>query len=119
MHPASPTDFNIDVPKVGAFVFAQRTMADHLKINVEYSRLTEGVNPTPWLDTIATCIAVIKTLSVRVPDDWDIEAMDPLDGETYDKLLKVHGALRAKEDSFRGDKKKANKRGGPAAGDQS
>jgi hypothetical protein len=101
MHAASPTDFPVEVPGVGNFMFARRMMADHLKINVEYSRLTEGVEPTPWLDTIATCIAVIKTLAVRVPDDWDIDAMDPLEEETYNKLLKVHGALRAKEDSFR------------------
>ncbi|MNF19326.1 hypothetical protein D3C80_2240330 [compost metagenome] len=35
------------------------------------------------------------------PEDWDIEAMDPLDEDTYATLLKVHAALADKERSFR------------------
>lgn len=102
MHAASPTDFLVPVKDVGDFVFAKRTMADHLRINVEYAKMTEGVMPTPWLDTIVTCMACIKVLAVRVPEGFDIDAMDPLDDKTYTALMDVHAALRAKEASFRG-----------------
>lgn len=98
---ASDTDFVVDVEGVGAFVFGRRKMADHIKINVEYARLTEGVMPTPWLDTVATWLSVLKVLTVRAPEGFVVDELDPLDEETYAKLLKVHSALRAKEDSFR------------------
>lgn len=106
--PAASTDFYVDVPNIGTFSFAKRMLRDELRIAAEYSRLTEGVDtPSPWLNIVAGWIAALTVLTVTAPDDWDVENMDPLDQETYDKLREVHVALRAKEDSFRPGKAKA------------
>lgn len=103
------TDFTVDVEGIGTFTFGRRRLADEVKIQVEYARLTEGVQPTPWLDLVATWLATLKILTVRAPDDWDIDEMDPLDEGTYSRLMKVHAALREKEDSFRRGAKQAGK----------
>lgn len=112
MRTPSASDYPVPVEGVGEFTFGRRSMRDHIAINVEYSRLTAGVNPTDWLDMVCTCMATIKVLAVHVPDGFDIDAMDPLDPETYDRLLRVHAAMRVKEDSFR----RPAKTGGPGAG---
>ena len=97
------TDFYVDVDKVGTFRFAKRNMRDEFSIAAEYSRLTEGVEtPTPWLAQMATMVSQLKVLSVTVPGNWDIDAMDPLDNESYNRIVKVYNALRIKEGSFRG-----------------
>lgn len=99
----SPTDFQCTVDDIGTFTFAQRRMRDELAIAAEVSRLTEGVPmPTAFLSQVAGWISTIKVLTVHAPDGWDPEALDPLDEDSYAKLLKVHSALREKEDSFRG-----------------
>jgi hypothetical protein len=98
----STSDFHLDVEGVGTFVFARRTMRDELRISAEYSRLTEGVlTPTPYLDTVAGWMATLKVLTVKCPHNWDPETMDPFDTDTEEKILKVYGALRVKEGSFR------------------
>ena len=103
---AHDTDFNLDVEDIGTFTFGRRKMADHIKINVEYARMVEGVEPTPWLDLIVTWVATLKVLTVRAPEDFVVDELDPHDDESYAKLLKVHAALRAKEDDFRSKSKK-------------
>lgn len=95
------TDFTIDVDGVGTFIFGRRTMRDEIKIQVEYARLIEGVEPTEWLALVAGWIATLKVLTVMGPDGWDIDGMDPLDDETYARLGKAHQALVDKERSFR------------------
>lgn len=95
------TDFSVDVEGVGTFQFGRRTMRDEIKIQVEYARLIEGVEPTEWLAVVAGWIATLKVLTVMAPADWDIEEMDPLDDETYARLARVHQALVDKERSFR------------------
>lgn len=98
----STTDFHVDVDGVGHFVFARRTMRDELRIQAEYSRLTEGVdNPSVYLDRLASWIAVVKVLKVDAPHGWDPETLDPYDEGTLDKIRNVFNALRIKEDSFR------------------
>ncbi len=88
----------IDVTDIGAFTFKRRTMRDELRIGVEYSVLTGGVhNPTPWLDFISNVFATLTVLTESAPDGWDIEAMDPLDAETYLKITAVYSALIAAE----------------------
>lgn len=99
--PAHKTDFPVDVEGVGTFVFGRRRMADEIRIHVEYSRLTEAVAPTPWLDSVATWLATLRVMMVRAPDGFVLDELDPLDDETYEKLLKTHAALVAKEASFR------------------
>lgn len=116
--PASPTDFIVPVEGVGDFVFGRRKMADHLKIEVEYARITEGVLPTPWLDKLATWLATLRVLAVRVPEGFNIDELDPLEEETYAKLMKVHIALREKEGSFRRRPAPASEGSGQAEGGQ-
>lgn len=96
-----PTDFIVDVEGVGSFSFAKRTMADEIKIQVEYARITEGVEATEWLSRVGGWISTLKVLTVRAPDGWDIDDMDPLDNKVYEDMFLVYLALRAKEDSFR------------------
>lgn len=95
------TDFSVDVEGVGTFIFGRRTMRDEIKIQVEYARLTEGVQPTTWLDLVAGWMSALRILTVQAPDGWDLDALDPLDEASYAKLAKVHRALTDKEGSFR------------------
>lgn len=98
---AAPSDFTVEVDGVGSFTFGRRTMRDEIKIQVEYARMIEGVEPTPWLGAVAGWISTLKVLTVRAPEDWDIDELDPLDEDTYARLMKVHSALAEKERSFR------------------
>src|SRR5690606_39076713 len=92
---AQPTDYYIDVEGVGRFRMARRTMRDEFQIGAEYSRLTEGVDtPTAWLAQMSTIMATLKVLSVTVPQNWDIEALDPLDDQSYASMLAVYRELR-------------------------
>lgn len=96
------TDFTVQVEGVGTFTFGRRTMGDEIKIQVEYARIIDGVVPTEWLQLVAGWISTLRVLTVRGPEGWDIDALDPLDAESYAKLRDVHSALVAKEQSFRG-----------------
>lgn len=98
----SATDFTISVDGVGAFTFAKRTMRDELRIAAEFSRICDGVEtPNEFLQTVGSWISTLRVLTVHAPDGWDLDAMDPLDEDTYARLFKVHSALRDKEGSFR------------------
>lgn len=112
----SDTDYTVDVDGIGTFTFGQRKMADHIKINVEYARLLEGVTPTPWLDTLTQWVSTLKVLMVRAPEGFVLEDLDPLEDSAYAKLFKVYTALRAKEDSFRPGSKAASEGAGTPAG---
>lgn len=102
----APTDFHVDVDGVGHFTFAKRTMRDEMRIAAEYSRLTEGVEtPTTYLELVAGWLSTLAVLTVQAPDGWDLDSMDPLDEDTYARLMRVHAALREKEASFRGVKR--------------
>lgn len=99
---STPNEFTLTVDGIGAFTFGRRNMRREIAIGAEYSRLIEGVpQPTPWLDTVAGWISALKVLTLKAPEGWDIDELDPLDEESYAKLGKVHAALRAKEGSFR------------------
>lgn len=108
------TDFIVDVEGIGSFTFAKRTMADEIKIQVEYARLIEGVEPTEWLSRVGGWISTLKVLTVRAPAGWDIDDMDPLDEKVYEDMMLVYLALRAKEDSFRGKHGAGSQEGGQA-----
>jgi hypothetical protein len=96
------TDYVVPVKGVGDFRFGRRTMRDQMKIQAEYSRLTEGIEtPTEFFAVIAGAMATLKVLTVTAPDGWDIDEMDPLEEDTYNNLVAVHAALRQKEESFR------------------
>jgi hypothetical protein len=115
--PPSPTDFTLHVEGVGSFVFGYRKMPDELKIAAEFSRICEGVDkPNEFLQLVGNWIATLRVLTVRGPEGWDLDELDPLSDEDYAKLAKVYSALRAKEDSFRSGKKQAGEGKGEAVG---
>lgn len=97
------------------FHFAKRTMRDEIAIQVEYAKIIDGAeHPTAWLETMGGWLSALRVLTVRAPDGWDIDEMDPLDDETYLKLGRVHGALIEQERSFRGKSKLGSEAGGAA-----
>lgn len=96
-----PSDFRVSVPDVGDFVFGKRTMRDEIATQVEYARMIDGVPPTPWLEAVCGAIADLKTLTVKAPDGWDIDELNPHDPLTYKKLIAAHRELLEKERSFR------------------
>lgn len=98
---AHSTDFNLTVEGVGIFVFGRRTLGDQIKINVEFARLIEGVEPTAWLDTVGTWLSTLKVLMVRCPEEFVVDDLDPLDDNTYAKLKLIYQALVEQERSFR------------------
>lgn len=114
---SKPTDFRVSVDGVGDFVFAKRTMRDEIATQVGYARLIDGVTPTPWLETVCGAIADLKTLTVKGPDGWDIDALEPHDPETYKNLLAVHRELINKERSFRPGAASTDKAAGTRTGE--
>lgn len=110
------TDFDVPVEGIGTFTFGRRKLADEIAIQVEYARIIDGVQPTEWLALVAGWISALKVLTVRAPADWDVEEMDPLDDDTYAKLMKVHAALVDKERSFRSGAKAGGQGAGQGTG---
>lgn len=106
------TDFTVPVDGIGTFTFGRRKMRDEIAIQVEFARLIDGVEPTAWLQAVCGWLSVLKVLTVRAPDDWDLETADPLDDETYAKLSRVYESLVEKERSFRRGSKLAGEAGG-------
>lgn len=115
----SKTDYQVTVDGIGTFTFGRRRVRDELAIAAEFSRLTEGVDtPTPFLESVAGWISTLKVLTVDAPEGWlldidgkptaDLDMADPLDNDTYAKLIKVHAELRKKEGSFRSGAKQAS-----------
>lgn len=98
----SKDDFFEDVEGVGRFRFRQRTMADEMNIQRLYADYIGGVIPTNWLAMLAEYQSALRVLTVAGPDDWDMDKLDPLQTETYDKLRRVFIALRESEERFRG-----------------
>lgn len=99
------TDFTVPVDGVGTFTFGRRTMRDEISIQVEFARLIDGVEPTAWLQAVCGWVSALRVLTVRAPEGWDLDGMDPLDDDTYARLSRVYDALIEKERSFRRDKK--------------
>lgn len=118
MRNQSHNDFHVEVEGMGRFVFARRQLNDHFAIAAEYSRLTEGVShPTEWLHMFATAVSLIRVLTTSFPAGFDLDELDPLDDETYEKILKVYLAYREKEDSFRQGKNKTGQAGSQGSGE--
>ena len=111
----SDTDFDVSVEGIGVFRFGKRKMADEIAIQVEYARLIQGVDPTDWLANVCGWISTLKVMTVRAPEGWDIDDLDPLDDETYLKLANVYGALTERERSFRSGQGKTVQAGGSGA----
>lgn len=112
-----PTDFTVPVDGIGTFTFARRKMADELKIQVEYARMIDGVEPTQWLSLVAGWMSALMVLTVKAPDGWDLDELDPLDDESYANLKRVYDELMQKEQSFRPGHGKAGQGQRPGAGE--
>ena len=110
------TDFSVPVEGIGNFTFGRRTMADEIKIQVEFARIIDGVEPTAWLNTVGGWLSTLRVMTVRAPADWDIEGLDPTDDETYAKLGRVYDALIQKERSFRRKPEPVGEGSGASAG---
>jgi hypothetical protein len=95
-------EFVVPIDGIGTFTFARRNMRSELAIAAEFSRLSEGIaTPSAFLETVGGWIATLKVLTLNAPENWVLDELDPLDDENYARLMKVHGALRAREDEFR------------------
>lgn len=95
------TDYTVSAEGIGSFTFGRRRMRDEIAIQVEYARIIDGVEPTSWLQAVGGWISTLRVLTVRAPDGWDIDGMDPTDPETYAKIRLVYEGLSDKETSFR------------------
>lgn len=98
---AKDTDFVEKVEGVGTFTFGRRTMRDEIAVQVEYARLIDGVEPTEWLALVCGWLAALRVMTVRAPDGWNLDELDPYDNDSYAKLNRVYNALHEKELSFR------------------
>lgn len=117
MREQTAADFPIDVPGVGRFRIARRTMRDEFRIAAEYSRLTEGVEtPTVFLHVYAWAFATMSVLVSQAPDGFNPETLDPLDEASYATLIAVHATIVAQEDRFRGKPGTRSQAGGARDG---
>ena len=107
---ANATDFKVEVPKLGTFIFARRTIGDTFKIRGKYNQLTDGnySQNGDMNDLVALAYATIQTLLVSAPTGFDLDNLDPLVDDEFElKLFDIFKALRLKESDFR-PKSKAN-----------
>lgn len=96
------TDFIVPVEDVGDFTFARRTMEDEFMIAREYSRVIGDIEHPSWyLNMLASCVSPLRVLTVKAPEGWDLDTLDPLQEETFQGLTKVATALREAEERFR------------------
>lgn len=112
-------DYYFDVPDVGRFRAARRTMTIEVEIQREYASMAGGVEPTAWLMTLAEYLSTLRVLIVDAPESWDMENMDPLDDETYQTLGRVFAALREREETFRRKPRAPGEENGAANGEHS
>lgn len=109
--------YTVEVADIGVFTFARRTMRLEFAVQAEQSRLTEGLAaPSSQLELFATVFSELKVLVLEAPKGWDLEAMDPNDPATWERLLAVHQAFRAKELSFRPGSRQGGQVAGPVVG---
>lgn len=118
---AKPTDFVLTVDGVGTFTFGRRTFRDEIAAGVEFARLTEGQADLVDDDLRIYCSAMadLKVLTVDAPAGWnaaELDDLDPFDEVTYANVLRVWGALRDKERSFRPGHAKGGQAGGEGPG---
>lgn len=116
-----PTDFILPVDGLGTFTFAKRNFRDEIAIAVEFGRLSEGESETLGdnLRMFCSAMADLKVLTVDGPERWrpaQLDDLDPFDPQDYADMLKVWGALRDKEKTFRRGAGQGGEAGGPGSG---
>lgn len=100
----------LPVPGIGDFTFRRRTLGDDITIMTRYDAMLGGIaQPSPLLDSLATAVATYRTLALSWPKGWDPEKIAEMDVLAEDRtadLLRVFGALSAREDEFRPPEKR-------------
>lgn len=112
----TPT-YPLVVDGVGTLEVRRRTLRVEIQVGAEFARLTEGQEQIPgWLRDLCEMTSTAKVLVVRGPDGWDVDAMDPQEPATYEKLAKVYQAIREAEGRFRRPPAGGPQAGSPEAG---
>jgi hypothetical protein len=104
MRAPSQSDFSVDVPDVGRFIFARKTIGDVFRIRSRYNSLTEGFynENGSVADFGALALVTLTTLCVSAPEGHAPAELDPLMSDDWEeRVIKIYGALRTKEGSFR------------------
>jgi hypothetical protein len=92
----------VDVEGVGRFVFRKRRVPDQVKIQVEYQEAKGEAQMLPeWMWDALNAWCALKVLTVQAPPGWDLDEIDPSDGEQTGRLVAVWEALREAEKRFR------------------
>lgn len=113
-----PDTHIVEVEGVGSFECRRPVMRTAIRIEVEYSRLTEGLENVPDdLSYLCRIMAYLKVMIASGPDGWDVDNTDPYSEAEVTRLREVYDALNAAEARFRG--KPEAKPEGEGAGTQS
>jgi hypothetical protein len=104
MRTAKESDFNVDVDGFGRFTFGRKTIGDVYRIRSRYNTLTEGFynEDGSIADFGALALVTLQTLCVSAPEGYAPDDFDPLLDDNFESsVIKIYGALRVKEGSFR------------------
>lgn len=104
MRAASQSDFKVEVPGIGDFTFARRTIQDSYRIKGNYNALTNGNYDVDGNinDIYAFGFVTIQSLIVSQPAGFDIGKLDPLEDEDFnEKVFAIFKELRDREGTFR------------------
>jgi hypothetical protein len=94
--------YMVEVPDVGSFEVRRPVMRTAIRMEVEYARLTEGVENLPVdLQVICRIMSYLKVMVVSGPDGWDVDNLDPYSDQDTAKLREVYDAITAEEARFR------------------
>lgn len=94
--------YRVEVPEVGSFEVRRPVMRTAIKVEVEYARLTEGVDSLPVdLQIICRIMSYLKVMVVEGPHGWDVDGVDPYSDRDTSRLREVFEAITAEESRFR------------------
>lgn len=94
--------YMVEVPEVGSFEVRRPVMRTAIRVEVEYARLTEGVESLPVdLKVICRIMSYLKVMVVSGPDGWDVDNIDPYSDDETSRLREVYEAVTAEETRFR------------------
>lgn len=97
----SEQTFDVEVREIGTFTFRKRTPKLSMRCVAAAIDFIGEPARTPWQGQVGDVFGTLKTLLVRAPEGFDIEALDPLEPADLAKAQVVWGALRETEARFR------------------
>jgi hypothetical protein len=101
MREAKQTDFTVQLPGVGNFIFGRRTYRDHAAIRAEYLRLTEGFEFDDEMDAFSSLLAIMKHLCVSAPQGWEDLGSQVMDDEKTKQAIELLALVVDQESRFR------------------